>query len=78
MLIVFKSIFRVPHLDMAKLSHLKSLGRFSGSKPKDLITKSAFNLNSAPSLMTGFFLPDESGDPSSILLTSIDSTLEFL
>ena len=44
----FKSIFIVPHFDTANSSALNSFGRFSGSKPKDLITKSAGILNSDP------------------------------
>ena len=44
----FKSIFIVPHLEIASSSALNNFGIFSGSKPKDLITKSAEILYSEP------------------------------
>ena len=50
-----------------------SLGKFSGSKPKDLITRSAGILYSEPSSTSGLLLPEESGLPNFILLTSTAS-----
>ena len=58
-------------------SELNNLGKFSGSKPKDLITKSAEILDSDPDFITGFFLPEESGSLNIILLISTSSTLSF-
>ena len=44
----FKSIFIVPHSETDNSLELNSLGKFSGSKPNDLITKFVESLNSEP------------------------------
>ena len=65
--IVLKSVLSVPHLVTDKSGQLNSWGRFSGSKPSALTTKSVFISNSVPETISGFFLPVSSGFPSSIL-----------
>ena len=54
---------------------MNSCGRFSGSKPSALTTKSVFISNSDPETISGFFLPVSSGFPSLILSAINFSTL---
>ena len=69
----FKSIFKCTPLRNTNSLALNNFGKFSGSNPKDLITRSAGILYSDPYSISGLLLPDESGSPNFILFTSTAS-----
>ena len=73
--IVSKSALIVPHLDTCKLFSPNNTGKFSGSKPRALITRSALISNSESFSSIGFLLPLSSGSPSFIFEALTFSTL---